>query len=110
MAKKAKSRRKIGRPRGGRLNLQEEEGPAVLISEADARLALQQARFGNLLMELRLVECEDCPEGEEIVPVCVRCDAQIADCACIAGNFRRTYIDPDTYDPDTDPYIWNTEL
>ena len=105
MTKKAKDRRT---PHG----IQEEElgTPAVLIDEADARLALQQARFGNLLMEAAIRECEDCPEGQEIVTVCVRCQEQIAECACVAGNFRRTFIDPDTYDPDSDPYIWNTEL
>ena len=70
----------------------------------------QAGRFDNLMMAMETRPCAECPKGEELVLVCSGCGDRIQNCACLAGSFRRTFIDPDTYDPDVDPFIWNTEI
>ena len=68
------------------------------------------ARLENLLLEERMVFPTGGPIGTQEL-ACSLCHTEVGSCACLARDFRGSFgIDPDTYDPDTDPFIWNTEL
>ena len=71
------------------------------------RSARRKARFEELFMIPAEAECRACPSGTQMVMACTACEEPISNCQCLAGSFRRSLIDPDDYDPDSDPYIWN---